>query len=90
MDKSRSEIVSFLFQVFPLYFPAGESALAKRCRDWKRLESEEEKKNVCEEIKKIILTNYSKTDSKIASIRCKNNKGLKHYIFYGLGNAFMK
>ena len=30
MDKSRSEIVSFLFQVFPLYFPAGESALAKK------------------------------------------------------------
>ena len=26
MDKSRSEIVSFLYKVFPLYFPAGESA----------------------------------------------------------------
>ena len=36
--------------------------------------SEEEKKNVCEEIKKIILTNYSKTDSKIASIRCKKQQ----------------
>ena len=30
MDKSRSEIVSFLYKVFPLYFPAGESALAKK------------------------------------------------------------
>ena len=40
----------------------------------KELISEEEKKNVCEEIKKIILTNYSKTDSKIASIRCKKQQ----------------
>lgn len=30
MDKKRSDIVSFLFQVFPLYFPAGENALAKK------------------------------------------------------------
>ena len=30
MGKKRSDIVSFLFQVFPLYFPAGESALAKK------------------------------------------------------------
>lgn len=30
MDKSRSEIVSFLYKVFLLYFPAGESALAKK------------------------------------------------------------
>ena len=33
MGKKRNDIVSFLFQVFPLYFPAGESVLAKRCRD---------------------------------------------------------
>lgn len=33
MDKSRSKIVSFLMKIFPLYFPAGESVLAKRCRD---------------------------------------------------------
>ena len=30
MGKKRNNIVSFLFQVFPLYFPAGESALAKK------------------------------------------------------------
>ena len=30
MDKSRSEIVSYLYRVFPLYFPARESALAKK------------------------------------------------------------
>lgn len=30
MGKKRSDIVSFLFQVFPLYFPDGESALAKK------------------------------------------------------------
>ena len=30
MDKSRSKIVSFLYKIFPLYFPAGESALAKK------------------------------------------------------------
>ena len=30
MDKSRSEVVGFLYKVFPLYFPAGESALAKK------------------------------------------------------------
>ena len=33
MDKSRSKIVSFLYKIFPLYFPAGESALLKKCRD---------------------------------------------------------
>ena len=30
MGKKRSDIVSFLYRVFPLYFPAGESALAKK------------------------------------------------------------
>lgn len=30
MGKKRNDIVSFLFQVLPLYFPAGESALAKK------------------------------------------------------------
>ena len=32
MDKSRSEVVGFLYKVFPLYFPAGESALTKKKR----------------------------------------------------------
>ena len=35
MGKKRNDIVSFLYKVFPLYFPAGESVLAKRCRDRK-------------------------------------------------------
>ena len=30
MGKKRNDIVSFLSQVFPLYFPAGESVLAKK------------------------------------------------------------
>ena len=44
MGKKRNNIVSFLFQVFPLYFPAGESALLKRCRDWKKLGRKGKKK----------------------------------------------
>lgn len=35
MGKKRSDIVSFLSQVFPLCFPAGERVLAKMIRDWK-------------------------------------------------------
>lgn len=30
MSKKRSDIVDFLYKMFPLYFPAGESALAKK------------------------------------------------------------
>ena len=36
MDKSRSKIVSFLMKIFPLYFPAGESALAKKMPGWEK------------------------------------------------------
>ena len=43
MDKSRSEIVSFLFQVFPLYFPAGESALAKKMPGLEKVKERREK-----------------------------------------------
>ena len=43
MDKSRSEIVSFLFQVFPLYFPAGESALAKKMPGLEKVRERREK-----------------------------------------------
>lgn len=32
MGKKRNDIVSFLYKVFPIYFPAGESVLAKKCR----------------------------------------------------------
>lgn len=45
MSKKRSDIVSFLCQVFKAYFPAGESAVSKRkCRDWIRLRRKGKKK----------------------------------------------
>ena len=43
MDKSRSEIVSFLYKVFPLYFPAGESALAKKMPGLEKIRERREK-----------------------------------------------
>ena len=45
MGKKRNDIVSFLSQVFPLYFPAGESVLAKKSQDWIKLRREGRKKN---------------------------------------------
>lgn len=30
MGKKRNDIVSFLYKVFPIYFPAGETVLAKK------------------------------------------------------------
>lgn len=36
MGKKRSEIISFLSRVFPLYFPTGENVLAKKCRERKK------------------------------------------------------
>jgi len=33
MGKKCNDIISFLYKIFPLYFPAEESVLAKRCRD---------------------------------------------------------
>ena len=44
MDKSRSEVVGFLYKVFPLYFPAGESALAKKMPGLEKLRKGEKKK----------------------------------------------
>ena len=43
MGKKRSDIVSFLSQVFPLYFPAGESVLAKKMPGWERVKERREK-----------------------------------------------
>lgn len=45
MGKKCSDIVSFLYKVFPLYFPAGESVLAKKSQDWIKLRREGRKKN---------------------------------------------
>ena len=44
IGKKRSDIVSFLCQVFKAYFPAGESSVSKKIRDWIRLRREEKKK----------------------------------------------
>ena len=43
MDKSRSKIVSFLYKIFPLYFPAGESALAKKMPGLEKVRERREK-----------------------------------------------
>ena len=45
MGKKRNNIVSFLFQVFPLYFPAGESALAKKMPGLEKVRVKREKEN---------------------------------------------
>ena len=42
-DKSRSKIVSFLMKIFPLYFPAGESALAKKMPGLEKVRERREK-----------------------------------------------
>ena len=46
MGKKRSDIVSFLCQVFKAYFPAGESSVSKKCRDWIRLKRDERRKRM--------------------------------------------
>jgi len=43
LDKKRSDIVSFLYKVFPLYFPAGESALAKKMPGLERVKERRKK-----------------------------------------------
>lgn len=45
MGKKRSDIVSFLFRVFPLYFPAGESALTKKMPGLEKVKERREKDN---------------------------------------------
>ena len=43
MGKKRNDIVSFLYKVFPLYFPAGESVLAKKMPGLERVKERREK-----------------------------------------------
>lgn len=43
IGKKRSDIVSFLSQVFPLYFPAGERVLAKKMPGLERVKERREK-----------------------------------------------
>ena len=45
MGKKRNDIVSFLSQVFPLYFPAGESVLAKKLPGVEKIKKMREKEN---------------------------------------------
>ena len=45
MGKKRNDIVSFLYKVFPLYFPAGESVLAKKMPGQERVKERGEKEN---------------------------------------------
>lgn len=50
MGKKRSDIVGFLYKMFPLYFPAGESALAKKMPGLERVKERREK-----DIKSLVL-----------------------------------
>lgn len=43
MGKKRNDIVSFLYKVFPIYFPAGESVLAKKMPGRERVKERREK-----------------------------------------------
>ena len=45
MGKKRSDIVSFLYRVCPLYFPAGESALAKKMPGLEKVKERRDKEN---------------------------------------------
>ncbi|WP_297908947.1 hypothetical protein [uncultured Parabacteroides sp.] len=45
MGKKRSDIVSFLYKVFPLYFPAGEGTLAKKMPGWDKVRERRKKEN---------------------------------------------
>jgi len=43
MGKKRNDIVSFLYKVFPIYFPAGESVLAKKMPGQERIKERRDK-----------------------------------------------
>ena len=45
MGKKRNDIASFLYKVFPIYFPAGESVLAKKMPGQERVKERREKEN---------------------------------------------
>ena len=45
MGKKRNDIASFLYKVFPIYFPAGESALAKKMPGLEKVKERREKEN---------------------------------------------
>lgn len=45
MGKKRNDIASFLYKVCPIYFPAGESVLAKKMPGQERVKERREKEN---------------------------------------------
>ena len=45
MGKKRNDIASFLYKVFPIYFSAGESVLAKKMPGQERVKERREKEN---------------------------------------------
>ena len=45
MGKKCNDIISFLYDILPISFPAGESVLAKKSQDWIKLRREGRKKN---------------------------------------------
>lgn len=45
MGKKRNDIASFLYKVFPIYFPAGESVLAKKMPGVEKIKKMREKEN---------------------------------------------
>ena len=45
MGKERNDIVSFLYKIFPIYFTAGESGLAKKMPGQERVKERREKEN---------------------------------------------
>ena len=46
MGKKRNGIASFLYKVFPIYFPAGENVLAKKMPGQERVKERREKENL--------------------------------------------
>ena len=45
MGKKCNDIISFLYKIFPLYFPAGESVLAKKLPGVEKVKERREKEN---------------------------------------------
>lgn len=46
MGKKRNDIVSFLYKVFPIYFPAGGNVLAKKMPEQERVKERRNKEKI--------------------------------------------
>ena len=58
IGKKHNDIVSFLFQVFPLYFPSGESGLAKKVPGLEKAKKKGKRKRV-KTSTQVLSLNYS-------------------------------